>query len=162
VFLEHKLLYGERQDQTGYEQLIAAADDVAAHLFPTLRGGDGDPDVTLVTYGGMLPIVEAAARRLRDEEELTVEILVPALLAPLPKVTLVGHLLKRPRIVLVEESHHEYGVAAEVAACLLEGGYSGKLVRIGTPPVPIASARSLERQILPDEAKVVQRVLEMI
>jgi 2-oxoisovalerate dehydrogenase E1 component len=162
VFLEHKLLYGERQDPAGYEELAAAADDVAAHLFPTLRSGDREPDVTLVTYGGMLPIVEAAARRLQDEEELAVEVVVPSLLAPLPKVTLLGHLLKRPRIVLVEESHHEYGVAAEVAACMLESGYAGKLVRIGTPPVPIASARSLERQILPDEAKVVQRVLEMI
>ena len=39
-------------------------DDVAADLFPTLRRGDNDPDVTLLTYGGMLPVVEAAAKRL--------------------------------------------------------------------------------------------------
>jgi 2-oxoisovalerate dehydrogenase E1 component len=162
VFLEHKLLYGEKQDAAGYVELPAGAGDLAADLFPTLRRGDQDPDVTLLTYGGMLPIVEAVAERLEDEEELAVEIVVPALLAPLPRATLTGHLLKRRRIVIVEESHHEYGVAAEVAACLLERGYSGALLRIGTPPVPIASARSLERQILPDEARVVGRILDMI
>ena len=70
LFLEHKLLYGEKQDRADYRELPASAEDVAAHLFPTLvRGGD-EPDVTLVTYGGMLPVVEAAARYLEDEEEL--------------------------------------------------------------------------------------------
>ena len=35
---------------------------------------------------------------------------------------------------------------------MLESGFKGQLLRIGTPPVPIASARSLERSIIPDEA----------
>jgi 2-oxoisovalerate dehydrogenase E1 component len=162
LFLEHKLLYGEKQDAADYVELPAAADDVAAHLFPTLRGGDDNPDVTLVTYGGMLPVAEAAAKRLADEEELAVEIVVPALLAPLAQGTLIGHLLTRPRVVMVEESHHQYGVAAEIAASMLERGYRGKVLRIGAPPLPIASARSLERQILPDEARIVEQILGMI
>jgi 2-oxoisovalerate dehydrogenase E1 component len=110
----------------------------------------------------MLPVVEAAAKRLTDEEELAVEIVVPSLLAPLPRGTLISHLLTRRRIVMVEESHHQYGIAAEIAACLLERGYGGKVLRIGAPPLPIASARSLERQILPDETRVVEQVLGMI
>src|SRR5439155_5495925 len=162
LFLEHKLLYGEKQDPADYVQLPVAADDVAAHLFPTLRRGDTDPDITLLTYGGMLPVVEAAAKRLADEEELAVEIVVPSLLAPLTRATLIGHLLTRKRIAIVEESHHHYGVAAEIAATLLERAYRGKLLRIGAPPLPIPSARSLERQMLPDEIHVVERVLGMI
>ena len=162
LFLEHKLLYGEKQDAAGYVELPAAADDVAAHLFPTIRRGDDDPDITLLTYGGMLPVVEAAAKRLAQEEELGVEIVVPALLAPLPQATLIGHLLERRRVAMVEESHHHYGVAAEMAATLLERGYRGKVLRIGAPPLPIASARSLERQILPDETRIVEQILGMI
>ena len=162
LFLEHKLLYGEKQDAAGYVELPAAANDVAAHLFPTLRRGDDDPDITLLTYGGMLPVVEAAAKRLAQEEELGVEIVVPALLAPLPQATLIGHLLERRRVAMVEESHHHYGVAAEMAASLLERGYRGKVLRIGAPPLPIASARSLERQILPDETRIVEQILGMI
>jgi 2-oxoisovalerate dehydrogenase E1 component len=158
VFLEHKLLYGEKVDRAGYAELPAAADDVAAHLFPTLRRGAADPDATLVAFGGMLPVAEAAARRLTDDEELEVEIVCPSLLAPLPRGSLVRHLLGRRRVVVVEESHAEYGIGAEIAACLAEGGFGGELLRIGTPPVPIASARSLERQLIPDADAIVERV----
>jgi pyruvate/2-oxoglutarate/acetoin dehydrogenase E1 component len=91
-----------------------------------------------------------------------VEIVVPSLFAPLPKRTLTGHLLTRRRIVIVEESHYQYGVAAEIAATLLERDYRGKLLRIGAPPLPIPSARSLERQMLPDEASVVEQVLGFV
>jgi len=161
VFLEHKLLYGEKLDPADYTTIPAATDDIAAHLFPTLRRGPHDPDLTLVAYGGMLPIVEAVARRLEDEEELDVEIVAPSLLAPMPKGTLIRHLQLRRRVVIVEESHQEYGIAAEITACLAEGRFAGELLRIGTPPVPIASARSLERQILPDEEAIVERVLDM-
>jgi 2-oxoisovalerate dehydrogenase E1 component len=161
VFLEHKLLYGEKVDPAGYTTIPAAADDNAAHLFPTLRNGAEDPDLTLVAYGGMLPIAEAVARRLEDEEELDIEIVAPSLLAPLPKGTLIRHLQSRQRVVVVEESHHEYGISAEIAACLAERRFAGELLRIGTPPVPIASARSLERQIIPDEQAIFDRILEM-
>ncbi len=161
VFLEHKLLYGEKVDSADYVELPAAAEDVAAHLFPTLRRGSADPDVTVVAYGGMLPIAEAASRRLEEEEELDVEIVAPSLLAPMPKGTLIRHLLRRRRVVVVEESHAEYGIAAEIAACLAESGFRGELARIGTPPVPIASARSLERQLIPDEQSIFDRILEM-
>jgi len=161
VFLEHKLLYGEKLDQADYTELPAAAGDVAAHLFPTLRRGAADPDVTLVAYGGMLPIAETVAKRLESEEELLVEIVAPSLLAPLPKGTLVRHLQNRRRVVVVEESHHDYGIAAEITACLAERGFSGEVMRIGTPPVPIASARSLERQIIPDVESIVERILDM-
>ncbi|NWG73781.1 MAG: 2-oxoglutarate dehydrogenase [Rubrivivax sp.] len=161
VFLEHKLLYGEKLDAGGYAELPAAAGDVAAHLFPTLCRGATEPDVTLVAYGGMLPVVEAAAQRLEAEEELAVEIVAPSLLAPMPRGTLIRHLLGRPRVVVVEESHAEYGIAAEVAACLAEDGFTGQLLRIGTPPVPIASARSLERRIIPDADAIVERVADL-
>ena len=135
---------------------------MAAHLFPTLvRGGD-QPDLTLVTYGGMLPVVEAVAAHLEEEEELSVEILVPSLLSPVSKNGLIGHLLERSSVVMVEESHHDFGVSAEIGASLLDNEYQGRFLRIGTPPVPIASARSLERQILPDEASLIEQILDWI
>jgi 2-oxoisovalerate dehydrogenase E1 component len=67
----------------------------------------------------------------------------------------------RCRVVIVEESHHDFGVSAEIAASMLESGFKGQLLRIGTPPVPIASARSLERSIIPDEQSVVEQILDL-
>jgi 2-oxoisovalerate dehydrogenase E1 component len=160
LFLEHKLLYGETQDRGDYEVLAADPDDLAAHLFPTLLRRRPDADLTIVTYGGMLPVVEEAAQRLEDEEELSIDIVVPALLSPLPRRTLLAHLLQAERVVIAEESHHEFGIGAEIAASLLEAGFTGQAFRIGTPPVPIASARSLERQILPDADKLIEDILD--
>jgi 2-oxoisovalerate dehydrogenase E1 component len=160
LFLEHKLLYGETQDRADYEVLPRDADDVAGHLFPTLIRRRDDGDVTVLCYGGMLPVVEKAAGQLEAEEELEVELIVPSLLSPLPS-HLIDRLAASPRVVIAEESHHDFGIGAEIAARLLEAGYRGKLVRVGTPPVPIASARSLERHLLPDEATLVDEILDL-
>jgi 2-oxoisovalerate dehydrogenase E1 component len=162
IFLEHKLLYGEAQDPTDYSVVPADSADRGAELFPTLRRGSNTPDVTLVSFGGMLPLVERAAKRLTDEEELEVEIITPSMLAPLPRQTLISALMQRSHIAVVEESHHEFGVSAEILASLAEAGYRGKVIRIGTPPAPIASARSLERDQLPDESTIVSNVLDML
>ena len=162
VFLEHKLLYAEVQDPDDYSVIAANPADPGADLFPTLRRGSSTPDVTLVSFGGMLPLVERAAKRLINEEELEIEIVTPSMLAPLPRQTLLFALLQRPRIAIVEESHHEFGVSAEIVASLAEAGYRGKVIRLGTPPAPIASARSLERDQLHDEQSIVSNVLDML
>lgn len=162
LFLEHKLLYGEKQDAGDYVEVEPDGGDIGAVLFPTLRNGSDDPDVTLLSYGGMLPVTEKAARILSDEEELSVEIVAPALLAPLPRETLLRLLMDRPRILVVEEAHHHFGFSAEILALLAENGYAGRVARLGAAPVPIASARSLESSQLPDENAVVAAVMDLI
>jgi 2-oxoisovalerate dehydrogenase E1 component len=161
LFLEHKLLYAESQDAAGYTPLPADPQDAGAELFPTLRCGSTAPDLTLVAFGGMVTLAERAAQRLEQEEELNVEIVVPALLAPMPRRTLLAALMNRPRIAVVEESHHQFGVSAELLATLVESGFRGKVVRLGAEPVPIASARSLERDQLPDEDAIFAKALEL-
>lgn len=161
AFLEHKLLYSEPQAPAGFTPAKAASADLGADLFPTLRGGDDAPDVTLVCFGGMLAVAERAARRLRDEEELAVEIVVPALLAPLPRYTLRAALKSAARILVVEESQVEFGVAAELLADLAESGSTARLARLGAAPVPIAAARSLEQAQLVDEHAIVAKVLTL-
>lgn len=159
AFLEHKLLYGEAQSPEAYSELDAPAEDLGAHLFPTLSTGPREADVVLVTYGGMLPIVERAAKRLAEDEELDVRILVPALLSPLPRHSLRAALQGATRIVVVEESHHEHGVGAEILALLAEAGSRADVLRIGMPPAPIAAARSLEALQFPTETSIVEQVL---
>lgn len=162
LFLEHKLLYGEKLDAGDYVEVEPDIGDIGSALFPTLRSGSDEPDITLLSYGGMLPVAEKAARILVDDEELSVEIVAPALLAPLPRETLLGLLMDRPRILVVEEAHHHFGFSAEVLALLAENGYQGRVARLGAAPVPIASARSLESAQLPDEQSVVAAVMDLL
>jgi 2-oxoisovalerate dehydrogenase E1 component len=160
VFLEHKLLYTEEQNAAGY--LTLEAGDLAAALFPTLVRPRENPDVAIVAYGGMLPVVEKAAARLEGEEELKVRIVAPALLSPLPRRALAEAVRDCPRIVIAEEAPAAFGVGAEIAAALAEEGCRGRILRIGAPPFPILAARSLERQILPDDGFIVQSVLHFL
>lgn len=160
VFFEHKLLYGVELAPGDYEVVPPAADPAAA-LFPTLRSGPTQPDLTLVSYGGSLPLVEEVAEHLRAEEELAVEVVAISLLAPLPRQTLVRLLGTRPRVVVIEESQTEFGVGAEIGAALLEAGFRGAFMRIGSPPVPIPSARSLERDVIPDKGTILRRILSL-
>lgn len=162
AFLEHKLLYGEAQDPGDYVAVRPDPHDPGAEIFPTLRRGGESADVTLVCFGGMLPVVERAARRLQDEEELEIEIVVPALLAPLPRHTLRAALANAARVLVIEESHHEFGFAAELLATLAECGSRARLARLGAAPVPIASARSLESMQLVDEQSIITGVLGLL
>lgn len=162
LFLEHKLLYGEAQGKAAYVELPASPDDPGAHWFPTLVRKRTEPDITILTYGGMTPVVERAAQKLEDEEEVSIEIVLPSLLSPLPRATLAAHLLSRRTIAIVEEAPGDFGVGAEIAASLVEAGWRGSLARIAAPPVPIPSARSLEVDILPGEDRICREVLALL
>ncbi len=161
LFFEHKLLYSMANGAGAFDVLMPSLDDVASQLFPMLSNGRADPDVAIVTYGGMSPLVETVAEQLENEEEISVEIILLGLISPLPRHTLVEALSSRKRIAIVEESPVEFGVGGEIAAVLAESGYKGKLARIGAPSVPIPSARSLEKQILPGHARIFSEICAM-
>jgi 2-oxoisovalerate dehydrogenase E1 component len=161
IFFEHKLLYGLPCDAGEYSELEPSADDPGATLFPTLVLGCADPDITLLTYGYSLTSAEEVMARLR-QEELAVEIIAPSLLSPFPTRTILPHLLKRGRILVIEETHTEYGIGAEIGALLAGSGFRGRFGRIGTPRVPIPAARTLESQVIPGTDNIMNAVLEML
>jgi 2-oxoisovalerate dehydrogenase E1 component len=161
VFFEHKLLYSRANEPGGYQALPANAADPAAQLFPTLHNGRAEPDVTVIASGGMAPIAEQAAAELERQEEISVEVILPSLVAPLPRRTLVDALSGRPRVVIAEESPTEFGVGAEIAATLAENGFEGQVLRVGAPSVPVPSARSLEEQVLPGSERLIAAIIEL-
>jgi 2-oxoisovalerate dehydrogenase E1 component len=161
VFLEHKLLYGEAQQQGDYEVIRPDPDDPGADLFPTLTRARTQPDLTLVAYGGMLPVVERSAQAL-EAEDFIVEIVSPSLVHPLPKRTLLNSLRHRQRVAIIEESPAGPGFGSELAAALLESRFSGRLTRMAPVPVPIPAARSLEAQVLPDERRLFDGLVQFV
>jgi 2-oxoisovalerate dehydrogenase E1 component len=161
VFFEHKLLYAEAASQGSYEILDAHPEDAGLTLFPTLVDRRPAPDVTLVTYSGMLPLVE----RVREElvgEELSIEIVAPSLISPLPRHQLVTHLLPREAVVVIEEAYGETGFGCALAAALLQAGYRGRFERVSAPPVPIPAARNLESTILPGRDRILQAIVRVL
>ena len=162
VFFEHKLLYGERVEAGGYRTLPPHPDDPGLELFPTIaRSTAADPDVTIVTYGGMLPVIE----RMEDEltaEELSFEIVAPALINPWPRRQLVEHLRQRDAVVVVEEAYGETGFGSALGAALLEAGFRGRFTRVAPPPVPIPAARSLESSVVPGRSHILAAIVRAL
>jgi 2-oxoisovalerate dehydrogenase E1 component len=161
VFMEHKLVYAASQGSDGFTIVEPSASDPAASLFPTLVCGSESPDVTLVAYGGMIELARAGFDELRTEE-LEARLVLPSLLSPFPTETLLRALSGSSCVVVVEEAPSGFGFGAELGAALQESGYRGRFARVGTPPVPIPAARSLESQIIPDRGRVLDAVMRLL
>jgi pyruvate/2-oxoglutarate/acetoin dehydrogenase E1 component len=83
------------------------------------RAGD---DVTLVAYGAMVPVAEAAAGALADEASTSAsaEVLDIRTLKPLDEEALLASAAKTGRVVIVQEAPRTAGYGAELAAILAE------------------------------------------
>ena len=85
VFLvENKLLYLENVlDEREIWERYHLSYNVSENDFPTVTMSHSlEPDVTLITYGGMVPIVLDAVDRLHGEEGLDCAVVVPHRLSP--------------------------------------------------------------------------------
>jgi pyruvate dehydrogenase E1 component beta subunit len=92
-------------------------------------------DLTLVGYGAMIPVCEAAADRVDAE----VEVLDIRTLKPLDEDALLASAAKTGRVVIVQEAPRTCGYAAELAAILAEKAIldlQGPVLRVTGYDVP--------------------------
>ncbi|MCB0332930.1 MAG: hypothetical protein KDD55_05485, partial [Bdellovibrionales bacterium] len=162
VFMENKLLYDVVCEEGDYETVPASVSDLSSEFFPTLVSQDvSEPDLTLVAFGGNVPLAEQVAERLREEEELTVALVLPSLLSPVPHDTLFSALRGHSSLVFLEESPTQGSFSSEAIAGLVERGVRAESVlRIGAKPMPIPAARNLERVVLPQVDSVIEQIFE--
>lgn len=161
LFAEHKLLYGQRADASDYIHLPPSGTQPLEAAFPTAARLREQTDIVIVTYGWMLSLVEEAASRLENEEELSVEILVPTLLAPLPIETLATRIRRCDRILIVEEGPREMGIGSEIISRLTELGAVRKARLLGSHDGFIPAARHLEQTVLPSVDSIVAAAASM-
>ncbi len=160
IFFEHKLLYGRSQDRVDYAALPTSG-DVGADRFPTLFRASPDPDLVIVSTAGMLPAVEDVAASLREHEELSVEIIAPSLLSPMPFRGMLPRLQRAPRVLVCEESPTPHGFGAELLARLVEAGFRGQVRRVGAAPAPIPAAEALELAVLPHAETIMDAAIAL-
>ena len=122
---------------------------------------EGD-DVTLVAYGSMVAVCEAAADVLGD---VSVEVLDIRSLKPLDEDALLASAAKTGRVVIVQEAPRTCGFAAELAAILAEKAIldlRGPVLRVTGYDVPYPYWQ-LEDAYLPSVERVAaaaRRLLE--
>ncbi len=122
----------------------------------TLRVVRPGTDVTVVTWGAMVPLAMKAAEAV-VQRGIDAEVLDLRSLAPLDINGLVASVRKTTRAVVVHEAPKTGGLGAEISALLSERclfSLSAPILRVAALDVPYPVA-SLERLYLPDPEKVV-------
>ena len=121
---------------------------------------EGD-DVSLVAYGSMVAVCEAAAGALDD---VSVEVLDIRSLKPLDEKALLATAAKTGRVVIVQEAPRTCGFAAELAAILAEKAMldlRGPVLRVTGYDVPYPYWQ-IEDAYMPSPERVVAAVRRLL
>ncbi|MBW3667816.1 MAG: alpha-ketoacid dehydrogenase subunit beta [Actinobacteria bacterium] len=154
VVLEPRVLYGERQELVVGEEGI-----VPLGKARTVREGG---DVTVVTAGAMVPVVEQAAALMSDT---SVEIVDLQTLVPWDTDTVVASTASTGRLVVVEEGPWTGGWSNDVAAHVsseLFGRLRAPVARVTCPDAPIPHSGPLEARYLPSPEYVAEQTTRLI
>ncbi len=143
VFVESKLLYGQRGEVPEGEHLVPLGEAALP------REGE---HVTLVAYSRMTAEALKAAEALA-KHEVSAEVIDLRTLAPLDMATVAASVEKTGRVVVVEEGHLTGGVAAEITARITEECFDSLRAaprRVAALDVPVPASRVLEQAATPD------------
>ena len=127
IFLEPKVLYRAGREDVPLEHYTLPIGRARVR-----REGN---DLTLVTYGGLVPVALEAA----DRADASVEVIDLRTLFPWDRETVLDSVAKTGRLLLVQEPQGSAGVAAEVAAVVAEKAMyhlQGPIVRVTGFDVP--------------------------
>jgi pyruvate/2-oxoglutarate/acetoin dehydrogenase E1 component len=168
VFLiENKLMYGRpnRRPVDGYVDELRCLETEGPYPALTFSGNDfGEAAATIVTYGGMLPIVLDAATELILEHELFTEVVALSQLHPLELDPVLESVARTGALVTAEEGGLTGGVGAEVAARVQELAWDDlrrPIRRVAAADGIIPASRELEDVALPGVADVVDAVTSL-
>ncbi len=151
IFLMHKRLGGSRGEVGGPDDLVPIGQARIA------RPGR---DVTVVTYGGMLPACIKVATRLADEGT-EVEVIDLRSVMPLDLDLIEASVRRTGRVVVVGEAPRFLGVGAEISASIGESLFHvlrGPVVRVGAAHSPIPHSPVLFAALVPGESDIERAV----
>jgi len=103
-----------------------------------------------------LNVAEQLAR-----EGIQVEVVDPRTVVPLDFATLLQSVEKTGRVVIADQCHKSCGIAAELAARIVEEGFDklkAPIRRVTTPDVPIPFSPPLEEYVTPSESRIIEAI----
>jgi acetoin:2,6-dichlorophenolindophenol oxidoreductase subunit beta len=155
VFVEHKMLYGMKGPVPEDEHLtpLGSAE--------TVREGK---DVTIVSWSRMVHVALAGAKTLAKEGR-EAEVIDLRSLAPLDREAVLRSVRKTGKLVILHEACVTGGCGAEIAAFVADRGFDfldAPIKRVAAPDTPVPFSPPLEAFFLPDEAKLLAAVREIL
>ncbi len=156
MFFEQKLLYRKKGPVPEEEYTIPLG------VADIKREGE---DVTIITYGRMVPICLQAAEDL-SALGVSVEVVDPRTLIPLDKNTLIKSAKKTGRVLIVHEACQTGGFGGELAAVIADSDaffyLDAPIKRLGGLDVPIPYCPELEKNVVPTTESVINAVQSLL
>jgi pyruvate dehydrogenase E1 component beta subunit len=153
LLFEHAQLYGLEDE--------LASDFVDIRSACVRRRG---AEVTLITYGGCLPKAVAAAAQLA-QDGVDAEVIDLRVLRPLDTASIVASVRKTRHVVVIDEGWRSGSLAAEVITRITEDAFydlDAPPARVCAEEVPIPYPKHLEDAALPQPAKIVAAVKQVL
>jgi acetoin:2,6-dichlorophenolindophenol oxidoreductase subunit beta len=166
-FIENKLMYGRpnRRPDAGHVGELAVRETDGPYPALTFSGnGFDEGTATIVTYGGMLPVVLDAVTELILEHELFCEVVALSQLLPMELDPVLESVARTGALVTAEEGTLTGGFGAEIAARVSELAWSDlrrPVRRVAARDGIIPSARPLEEAMLPSVDDVMEAVVAL-
>ena len=158
LFLEHKRLYRETHDRAPYPGPDFAIPFGKARI---VRTGS---DLTIITYGALVPRSLQAAERARREHNIDVEILDLRTLNPYDWEAIAASIKKTSRVIVAHEDMLSWGYGAEIAARIADELFEyldAPIRRIGAMDTFVAYQPILEDAILPQPDAIFEAILNL-
>jgi pyruvate dehydrogenase E1 component beta subunit len=166
IFLENLALYNTKGEVPGLGNGGASGNNGQAPADDTVQIGTAavmkqGSDLTLIGYSRMSVVALEVARRLEQEQGISIEVIDVRSLRPLDRPTLIESVKKTSRCVVVEEDWYSYGIGAELAATIQEGAFDyldAPIKRVAQAEVPLPYAKVMEQAALPKAANLVEAI----
>lgn len=156
VFIEQKLLYRKKG--------MVPEEDYIIPLGKADIKREGK-DLTIITYGRMVPICLDVAQKL-SVEGIDIEIVDPMTLIPLDKDALIKSAKKTGRVLIVHEACQTGGFGGEIAGVIADSEaffyLDAPIKRLGGLDVPIPYCPELEKNVVPTENTITEAVYELL
>ena len=166
-FIENKLLYGRtiRRPEDGHIGELAVRESGEPYPVLTFSATDfTEGSATVVTYGGMLPVVLEAVTELVLEHEIFCEVVALSQLVPMELDPVLESVARTGALVTAEEGTLTGGFGAEIAARVQEAAWSdlrAPVQRVAARDGIIPSARPLEDDMLPSVDDIVKAITSL-
>jgi 2-oxoisovalerate dehydrogenase E1 component beta subunit len=156
LYFEHKHLYRRIKDEVPEERYTVPFGEARIHQ-------EGE-DLTVVTWGAMVYTAEEAAKKVQEEDGLSVEILDLRTLIPWDKKAVLASVEKTSKALVLHEDTRTGGFGAEIVATIAEEAFEqldAPVKRITAPDTPVPFSPPLEKAFIPQVEDVAAGLREL-
>ena len=155
IYFEHKFLYRHAKGEIPEGDFIVSIGQAEVK-----RRGQ---DISLMTYGAMVPVALEAAEIL-EREAIDLEVVDLRTLLPLDEETILESVRKTSKAMVLHEATKTGGIGAEISARISEHCFDhldGPILRIAAPDTPVPYSPPLEEFFLPKVEDVIRAARQL-